>query len=75
LLVVELLIDSEAKIQKVALLQLWLSWLKPALKKMGFSFSEELSMTLDLKKDQNLEQPGQLMKILKRFLKRNLEKK
>jgi ATP-dependent exoDNAse (exonuclease V) beta subunit len=47
LLVVELLIDSEAKIQKVALLQLWLSWLKPTLKKKGFSFSEEPQMTLD----------------------------
>jgi ATP-dependent helicase/nuclease subunit A len=47
ILVIELLIDSEAKIQKVALLHLWLSWLKPALKEKGFAFSDEPQLALD----------------------------
>ncbi|SHE98582.1 ATP-dependent exoDNAse (exonuclease V) beta subunit (contains helicase and exonuclease domains) [Mariniphaga anaerophila] len=47
MLVVELLIDANAKIQKVALLHLWLSWLKPALKKMGHAFSDKPQLTLD----------------------------
>jgi ATP-dependent helicase/nuclease subunit A len=46
MLVVELLIDSQAEIRKVALLHLWLSWLKPALKKMGFAISDEPQLTL-----------------------------
>lgn len=47
MLVVELLIDSQLKIQKVALLHLWLSWLKPLLKKSGYPFSDEPQLTLD----------------------------
>ncbi|WP_372947972.1 UvrD-helicase domain-containing protein [Mariniphaga sp.] len=58
LLVVELLIDSEAKIQKVAILQLWLSWLKPAWKNMGNVFSEESQLILDFEKVSQKSQPG-----------------
>ncbi|MCA1760726.1 MAG: hypothetical protein LC658_13240, partial [Bacteroidales bacterium] len=58
LLVVELLIDSEAKIQKVALLQLWLSWLKPALKNLGYVFSEESQLTLEFEKGSQRYQSG-----------------
>jgi len=47
MLVVELLIDSQSKIRKVALLHLWLSWLKPELKKMGFAFSDQPQLTLN----------------------------
>lgn len=47
MLVVQLLIESDAKIQKVALLHLWLSWLKPALKNLGHVFSDEPQLTLD----------------------------
>ena len=47
ILVIELLIDTQAEIQKVALLHLWLSWLRPALKEKGFSFSEEPQLALN----------------------------
>lgn len=56
MLVVQLLVDAEAKIQKVALLHLWLSWLKPALKNLGHTFSGEPQLTLDfLENNQNSE--------------------
>ncbi len=51
LLAVELLINSESKIEKVAILQLWLSWLKPALKNLGYIFSEESQLIFDFEKE------------------------
>lgn len=47
ILVVQLLIDSEAKIQRVALLHLWLSWLKPELQNLGYNFSEQRQLVVD----------------------------
>lgn len=57
MLVVQLLIDSGAKIQKVALLNLWLSWLKPALKRLGHIFSEESQLTLDFSQTNQYLEP------------------
>src|SRR5690606_27082133 len=58
LLVVELLIDADAKIQQVALLHLWLSWVKPELKKQGYTFSDSPQLTLNFNDTQQNAQNG-----------------
>ncbi len=45
--VVELLIDPENKIQKTALLHLWLSWLKPLLNDLGSLQSNKSQLTFE----------------------------
>ncbi|RIH67204.1 Dna2/Cas4 domain-containing protein [Mariniphaga sediminis] len=47
MLVVGLLIEPESKIQKTALLHLWLSWLKPELKSAGIVLSGDNQLTFD----------------------------
>ena len=57
MLIIELLIDSEAEIPKVSLLHFWLSWLKPALKDKGFTFSEEPQLAFDFN-NLTMQNPG-----------------